>query len=63
MKLLQLTADIEQMLHNFIVREDRDICEYRLTVHVFGNSSSLSVAIYGLRHAADHNEKEFESDA
>ncbi|KAL3967947.1 NLR family CARD domain-containing protein 3 [Sarotherodon galilaeus] len=73
------TADIEQMFHSFIVREDHrnylrflwhednnpanDICEYEMKVHVFGNSPSPSVAIYSLRCAAVHGEEEFGSDA
>ncbi|XP_030209647.1 uncharacterized protein LOC115541880 [Gadus morhua] len=60
-------ADIQQMFHCFLVRKDhrnylrflwyrdndmsKDIVDYRMTVHVFGNSPSPSVAIYGLRRA------------
>lgn len=60
-------ADIQQMFHCFQVREDhrnflrflwyRDndttkaVIEYRMRVHVFGNSPSPAVAIYGLRRA------------
>ncbi|KAL6481206.1 hypothetical protein MHYP_G00092860 [Metynnis hypsauchen] len=67
------------MFHSFVVREDHqdflrffwhehndptsDLCEYRMKVHVFGNSPSPSVAIYGLRRAAAHSEEEFGSDA
>ncbi len=67
------------MFHSFIVKEeDRDflrffwfkdndvskeIIEYRMRVHVFGNSPSPAVAIYGLRRAAAHGEKEDGSDA
>ncbi|XP_037399818.1 uncharacterized protein LOC108416929 [Pygocentrus nattereri] len=74
-----VTVDIEQMFHSFVVREDHrdflrffwhkhndpadDLCEYRMKVHVFGNSPSPSVAIYGLRRAAAHGEEEFGSDA
>ncbi|XP_067373332.1 uncharacterized protein [Channa argus] len=63
-----VTADIQQMFYCFTVREDhRDflrflwfedndpenpIREYRLTVHVFGNSPSPAIAIYGLKRAA-----------
>ena len=69
------TADIEQMFHNFIVREDHRnflrflwfrnndptdvVVEYRMRVHVFGNSPSPAVATYGLRRAALHGEEEF----
>lgn len=74
-----ITADIEQMFHSFIVREDhrnylrffwfrdndtsKDIVEYRMRVHVFGNSPSPAVAMYGLRRAALHGETEFGAEA
>ncbi|KAK7889533.1 hypothetical protein WMY93_025093 [Mugilogobius chulae] len=61
------TADIEQMFYCFNVREQdrnylrflwfrdndlsKDITEYRMTVHVFGNSPSPAVAIYGLHQS------------
>ena len=32
---------------------DSDILDYRMCVHVFGNSPSPAVAIYGLRRAAN----------
>ncbi len=60
-------ADIQQMFHCFLVHRDhrnflrflwyrdndmsKDIIDYRMRVHVFGNSPSPSVAIYGLRRA------------
>lgn len=63
-----VTADIQQMFHCFLVRPDhrnflsflwyqdndfnRDIKEYRMRVHVFGNSPSPAVAIFGLRKTA-----------
>ncbi|KAK3531570.1 hypothetical protein QTP70_024955 [Hemibagrus guttatus] len=78
-ELVAVTVDIEQMFHSFIVKEeDRDflrflwfkendtskeIIEYRMRVHVFGNSPSPAVAIYGLRRAAAYDEKEYGSDA
>lgn len=78
-ELVAVTADIEQMFHSFIVKEeDRDflrflwfkdndtskgIIEYRMKVHVFGNSPSPAVAIYGLRRAAAYGEEEYGSDA
>ncbi len=62
-----ITADIEQMFYCFLVREDNrnflrflwfrnndpseDITEYRMRVHVFGNSPSPAVAIYCLRQS------------
>ncbi|KAI4876335.1 hypothetical protein NFI96_002704 [Prochilodus magdalenae] len=72
---IAVTADIEQMFHSFIVREDHrnflrffwfrnndptdKVVEYRMRVHVFGNSPSPAVATYGLRRAALHGEDEF----
>lgn len=63
-------ADTEQMFHSYIIREDHqdflqflcfkdnepsnEIVEYRMKIHVFGNSQSPAVAIYGLRHVAQH---------
>ncbi|XP_051792766.1 uncharacterized protein LOC127530319 [Acanthochromis polyacanthus] len=65
-----IIADIEQMFHSFVVREDsrdflrflwfkendpnQEVVEYRMKVHVFGNSPSPAVAIYGLHRAAEH---------
>lgn len=62
-----VTADIQHMFYCFIVREDhrdflrflwfrdndpdKQIVDYRMKVHVFGNSPSPAVAIYGLRRA------------
>ena len=73
-----VTADIQQMFHCFLVREDcrdvlrflwhcdndfsQEIVEYRMRVHVFGNSPSPAVAIYGLRQAAREQEQEYGSD-
>lgn len=37
--------------------------EYRMKVHVFGNSPSSAVAIHCLRHAAEEGEREFGKDA
>ena len=74
-------ADVEQMFYQFYVREDhRDylrffwykdnefdspLIEYRMRVHVFGNSPSPSIATYGLRKTvanADEDVKAFVSD-
>ncbi|KAK7885901.1 hypothetical protein WMY93_025522 [Mugilogobius chulae] len=70
-------ADIEQMFHCFVVREDcRDVLrflwyrdnlpgnkvvEYRMRVHIFGNSPSPAIAIYGLRRAAKELERDYSS--
>lgn len=70
-----INADIEQMFHSFVVTADhynflrflwfddsdpsKNVKEYRMRVHVFGNSPSPRVAIYGLHCAAQHGELEF----
>jgi hypothetical protein len=67
-----VTADIEQMFYSFFVREDHrdylrflwyrnndpdcDLIEYRMCVHVFGNSPSPAVATYGLRETVNNCE-------
>lgn len=76
---IAITADIQHMFHCFHVRpEDRnflrffwykdndpneEVIEYRMKVHIFGNSPSPAVAIYGLRRAAQEGESEYGSDA
>ena len=73
-----IVADIQQMFYCFGVREDhrdhlrflwyrdndltKDIINYRMTVHVFGNSPSPAVAIYGLRRAAQEGESDHGAD-
>ncbi|XP_062614568.1 uncharacterized protein LOC134276324 [Saccostrea cucullata] len=73
-----VTADIESMFHCFLVDErhrnflrffwykDNDInnqlIEFRMRVHVFGNSPSPAVAVYCLRKAACANEDTFGPD-
>ncbi|KAF7642400.1 hypothetical protein LDENG_00258540 [Lucifuga dentata] len=67
------------MFYGFLVKEDhrnylrflwhkdndltKEITEYRMRVHVFGNSPSPAVAIYGLRRAAQEGEKKYGSDS
>ncbi len=74
-----ITADIEHMFHCFLVKEDHrdflrflwyrnnnhtsDIVDYRMRVHLFGNSPSPAVAVYGLRQAAKKAEADCGSDA
>ena len=74
-----LVGDIEQMFHSFNVKEEfRDflrflwykdndpngaITEYRMKVHIFGNTSSPAVANYALRKTAEVGEAKFGSDA
>lgn len=76
---MAVIADIEQMFHSFTVREDhrdllrflwfrnnessKEIVEYRMKFHVFGNSPSPAVSIYGLRRAAQHGSSEYGMDA
>ena len=75
---IAMTADVEQMFYNFMVREDhrdflrflwyrdndleKDLIEYRMTVHVFGNTCSPAIATYGLRRTAQIGEQEFGID-
>ncbi|KAL4008325.1 hypothetical protein ACER0C_002177 [Sarotherodon galilaeus] len=74
-----ITADIEHMFHCFIVKEDHrdflrflwyrdndptsDIVDYRMRIHLFGNSPSPAVAVYGLQRAAKVAEADYGSDA
>ncbi|XP_026184465.1 uncharacterized protein LOC113143190 [Mastacembelus armatus] len=76
---IALTADIQQMFYCFVVREDhrdylrylwfedsditKKVIEFRMKVHVFGNSPSPAVAIYCMRRAAQEGEREHGSDA
>ena len=62
-----ILADIQQMFHCFLVQENhrnflqflwykdsdvnKEVVEYGLKVHVFGNSLSPAVSTYGLRRA------------
>lgn len=69
-----ITADIQKMFHCFLVEPEhrnflrflwfknndltKEVIEYRMRVHVFGNSPSPAVAIYGLRRAAQEGDSE-----
>lgn len=71
-------ADIQQMFHCFLVRSDhrnylrflwhrdndisKEIIDHRMRVHVFGNSPSPSVAIYGLRKAFQEGAHKYGAD-
>ncbi|XP_037617247.1 uncharacterized protein LOC119483203 [Sebastes umbrosus] len=73
-----ILADIQQMFHCFLVREDHrnflrflwhkdndineEVIEYRMKVHVFGNSPSPAVAVYGLRRAIREGAQEHGAD-
>lgn len=75
---IAITADIQQMFHCFLVREDcrdvlrflwhhdndltKEVVDYRMRVHAFGNSPSLAVAIYRIHRAAREEEKEYGTD-
>ena len=70
-----MLVDVEQMFHSFKVKEkfkdflrflwykDKDpngvITEYRMKVHIFGNTSSPEVANYALRKTAEVGEAKF----
>ncbi len=41
---------------------EKELIEYRMCVHVFGNSPSPAVATYGLRKIAENSETQFGSD-
>ncbi len=73
-----ITADIQQMFYCFLVKEEdrnflrflwfhdndlsKDIVEYRMKVHVFGNSPLPAIAIYGLRKAVHLEGQEQDSE-
>ena len=71
-------ANIQQMFHGFMVREDhrnylrflwhkdndvnKEVIDYRMKVQVFGNSPSPAIAVYGLRKAIQAGAKEHGTD-
>ncbi|XP_039859766.1 uncharacterized protein LOC120716330 [Simochromis diagramma] len=73
-----VTTDIQQMFYCFLVREDcrdvlrfvwhkdndpqKELVDYRMCVHVFGNSPSPAVATYGLKRATQKGEAKYGSD-
>ncbi|XP_071178037.1 uncharacterized protein [Mytilus edulis] len=75
--MVEVTADVQHMFRCFVVRKDhrnylrflwhkdndlqKNLVEYRMRVHVFGNSPSPAVATLGLRKAAQASEQEFGS--
>ncbi|KAI3366456.1 hypothetical protein L3Q82_000591 [Scortum barcoo] len=75
---IAFTADIEQMFYCFLVREEdrnflrflwfqdndpsKDIVDYRMRVHVFGNSPSPAVAIHGLYQSVQDPELNADPD-
>lgn len=76
--LIAITADIQQMFYGFLGQQhhrdylrffwykdndlSKEIQEYRMRVHVFGNSPSPAVAIYGLQRAARKGEPKYGTD-
>ncbi|XP_062610110.1 uncharacterized protein LOC134271902 [Saccostrea cucullata] len=74
---IAITADVEQMFHNFRVCEphrdylrfiwheennvEKPLTDYRMTVHVFGNSPSPAVATYGLRKSVTNADDDVRS--
>ncbi|KAK3107001.1 hypothetical protein FSP39_004706 [Pinctada imbricata] len=66
---IAITADVEQMFYCFKVRKEdqnflrflwymdndpsKELTEFKMTVHVFGNTTSPSVAAYGLRKSVE----------
>ena len=77
--IVGFVGNIEQMFHSFLVQEqhrdllrffwykdndpNRELTEYRMKVHVFGNTYSPAAAAFCLRRTADVGEQEFGSDA
>ncbi|XP_011487025.2 uncharacterized protein LOC105356652 [Oryzias latipes] len=75
---IAIMADIQQMFHCFVVREDhrnylrflwhrdndieKEVIDFRMKVHVFGNSPSPAVAVYGLRKAIKAGAKDYGAD-
>ncbi|CAC5415473.1 unnamed protein product [Mytilus coruscus] len=75
--MIAVTADIQHKFNCFVVRKDHrnylrflwhkdndlqeNLVEYRIRVHVFGNSPSRAVATLGLRKAAKASDQEFGS--
>ena len=71
---IAVTADIEQMFYNFCVSEEhrdylrflwfedndpqKPLVDYRMTVHVFGKSTSPAVATYGIRKIVENCEED-----
>jgi hypothetical protein len=74
-----VTADFEQMFYSFFVNEEHrdflrflwfrnndpqnEVIDYRMKVHLFGNTSSPAVATFGLKKTAKEEEHKFGQDA
>lgn len=75
---IAVMADIQRMFYCFKVKEqhrdymrflwhkdndvEKEIIEFRMCVHVFGNSPSPAVATYGLRRTAEIAENQYGHD-
>lgn len=75
-ELVVITADIELMFHCFLVKEEHrtflkffwysnnypanKIVEYQMRIHVFSNSPSPAVVIYGLRHVLKESQLNYD---
>ncbi|XP_062592880.1 uncharacterized protein LOC134254337 [Saccostrea cucullata] len=71
---IAVIADVEQMFYSFYVNEEHrdllrflwyrnnnpedELIDYRMRVHVFGNTPSTAVATYGLRKAVVNSDKD-----
>lgn len=71
-----IIAGIQQMFYCFLVQEEHrdvlrflwfkdndpgnDVVDYRMRVHVFGNSPFLAVATYGLKRSAEEGEEDLD---
>ncbi|MCG8046575.1 MAG: hypothetical protein N0E48_13200, partial [Candidatus Thiodiazotropha endolucinida] len=71
---MAIAADIQQMFYSFYVHKEhrnylrffwykdhdlsKPLVEYRMCVHVFGNSPSPAIATYGLRKSAENSEED-----
>ncbi|XP_048734152.2 uncharacterized protein LOC125650167 [Ostrea edulis] len=71
---IAVIADIEQMFYSFYVKEEHrdflrflwyrnnnpedELIDYRMRVHVFGNTPSPAVATYGLRKAVENGDRD-----
>lgn len=70
-----LLCDVEQMFHSFYVNPEhrdylrflwfqdndplKEVVEYRMLVHLFGNVSSPAIATFGMRKTAEDGEEKF----
>ena len=73
-----IMCDVEEMFHSFHVCPthrnflrflwfqdndlEKEILEYRMVVHLFGNSPSPAVATFGLRATVNHGQEETSPD-